>query len=196
MSTPIGGFAAFALGPIGGLVAFASAAVVVLCLGSVVIQSIVNPLCAQLLQSGQSDCQAVFGTPEHPIALAIGASVLAGLILALPFILFQLARLLAPALMRSNPAGVVPLCLAGGILAILGSVFALFYEAPTAFAPVLMSLGDMMESGEVLGLTSNYVRAALVMAAGYAATLQVPVIMLLVIKSIRTRRAIQVEGPA
>jgi sec-independent protein translocase protein TatC len=122
-------------------------------------------------------------------------ALLAGAVLATPFVIFQLGRCLAVALWRHNPRALMPFCAAGGLLALLGVAYAILVEAPRSFLPALTILQDG-SSDVVLNFEADYARAALVLAAAYAIVLQLPVVALMMIKSWRTGRALQAEGRA
>lgn len=180
----------------GAALAFATGAVAVVLLGTSVTEAIMAPLCRVLAALGEAECQLIFAAPSDAFGLRLRQGVLGGLILAIPALVFVLARYVAPSLHREQPRSAMSYAWAGGILALAGAAFALFQEAPRAFAPALMHLKEMAGSADMLGLETNYVRAALAMAFGYVLTLQVPVIVIMMIRSARLRRAIEAEGTA
>lgn len=179
------------LGPAGGLFAFLLGFVVVFMLARHVTAMIVEPLCAMMSGEG---CGLEFASPRGVFLLNLRQALLAGLVCAMPSIVALLARVLAPTLARETPEAVPPFAIAGGVMALAGVAFAFFYEAPGAFAPVLQSLSEM-STGQVpeIGLRTSYANAAVVMAGSYALTLQLPVLALMMIKSLRTRRAMDAE---
>lgn len=182
------------LGPAGGLFAFLLGFVVVFTFGTTVTDLIVAPLCDLLAMRGQSDCTLVFLTSKEAFLLNLRQALLAGMICAMPSIVAALARVLAPTLARMTPQAIPPFAIAGGVIAVAGAVFAIFYEAPVAFAPALLSLTAMSSGVQAdLGLVTNYANAVVVMAGSYVLTLQLPVLALMMIKSMRTRRMMDAE---
>lgn len=179
------------VGPSVGIFAFLLGFVVVFMFGRHVTAMIVEPLCKMMSGDG---CELVFVAPKEAFLLNLRQALLAGLVCAMPSIVALLARVLAPTLTRETPEAVVPFAVAGGVIALAGVAFAIFHEAPGSFAPVLQSLADMSEGApSELGFVTSYANAAVVMAGSFAFTLQLPVLALMMIKSLRTKRAMDAE---
>ena len=196
MSAPLGGLPGFALRPLGGLILFCIGFVVVFSMGDRVNAMIVAPICAQLAELGHADCGLVYTSPQEVFFTTLRQSALAGMILALPCLMFQSARLIAPTLFLSAPEKLLPLAIASGILAFLGAGYALMQAAPNAMEPVLAYIAEASIELPMLGMLNSYLRAAVSMAGSYVLVLQIPVALIMIVKSMRLRRALQSEVEA
>jgi len=182
--------------PLLGLIAFGLGAGVTFVLGHTVTQAIIAPLCTMLAELGQDSCQLVFLSSQEAFMTLIRQSLVAGLVLASPWMFYQLARLLAPTLWREAHDKIPLFALASGVMAVSGVMLGLCYRAPITFAPAIEALGTMTDAVASTGLASNYARAATIMAGGYGVVLQLPVVVILINKSRRMHRARQAEESA
>ncbi|MFK7938991.1 MAG: twin-arginine translocase subunit TatC [Roseovarius sp.] len=195
MTASEGGLFGFALRPVGGLILFCIGAVVVFGLGQRVSMLVMAPLCAELIAAGQA-CELVFTSPQAAFLMALKAALLAGVVLAVPCLMFQLSRLFAPTMFQHAPRATAAYAWAAGIIAVIGAAFVVMYEAPRAFSAALDHLAASALEMPMLGFATSYVRAALDMAGTYVALLQLPLILAMVVKSMRLKRQLSTEGPS
>lgn len=92
-----------------------------------------EPLCQSLANRGQSDCGLVLIKLQEGFFVAVSISLVGGLVLAFPFISFQLWRFVAPGLYKSEKGAFLPFLVASPFMFILGASFAYFVVTPMAF---------------------------------------------------------------
>lgn len=192
MTAPAGGLFGFALRPVGGLILFCIGAVTVFGLGQDVAQMLLNPICSVMTTAGQA-CILTFVSPQEAFAVVIKASLLAGFVLAMPCIMFQLSRVFSPTLFRHAARATEIYAWAAGAIAIVAVVFVVYYEAPRAFSAAIEHMAGTALEIPMIGFATGYVRATLDMAGTYVALLQLPLILGMMVKSMRLRRVLETE---
>lgn len=90
------------------------------------------PLCSVLAERGQ-DCGLIFISPQEGFFVAIKVSLLGGLILAFPYIAYQMWRFVAPGLYNSEKGAFLPFLVASPFMFILGASFAFYVVTPLAY---------------------------------------------------------------
>lgn len=192
MSAPQGGLFGFALRPVGGLILFCIGAVAAFGVGEGVSQGLLAPICDSLIKAGQT-CTLVYTSVQDAFFVVLKASLLAGFVLAIPCLLFQLSRVFAPTLFRHSPKATAIYAWAGGVIAIVAVVFVVYFEAPRAFSAAIDHIANTTLDIPLLGFANGYVRATLDMAGTYVALLQVPLIFAMMVKSMRLKRVLSTE---
>jgi Sec-independent protein secretion pathway component TatC len=107
--------------------------------------------------------------------------------------MFQLSRVFAPTLFHHASRATAIYAWAAGIIAILAVVFVVYYEAPRAFSAAIEHMAKTALDLPMIGFASGYVRATLDMAGTYVALLQLPLILAMMVKSMRLRRVLATE---
>jgi sec-independent protein translocase protein TatC len=90
------------------------------------------PLCQVLAERGQ-DCDLIFISPQEGFFVAIKVSLLGGLMLAFPYIAYQMWRFVAPGLYRQEKGAFLPFLVSSPLMFILGASFAFYVVTPLAY---------------------------------------------------------------
>jgi len=106
-----------------------------------------DPLCTAMLERGHSDCGLILIKLQEGFFVAVSISLLGGLILAFPYISFQLWRFVAPGLYRQEQNAFLPFLIASPVMFFLGASFAFYVVTPLAFDFFL----GFQQSGTILG---------------------------------------------
>jgi len=92
-----------------------------------------HPLCDAMLTRGQDGCGLIMIKLQEGFFVAISISLLGGLVLAFPYISYQLWRFVAPGLYKSEKGAFLPFLLASPFMFLLGASFAYYIITPMAF---------------------------------------------------------------
>ena len=92
-----------------------------------------HPLCDAMAQRGHADCGLILIKLQEGFFVAVSISLLGGLVLAFPYISFQMWRFVAPGLYRSEKNAFLPFMLASPFMFFLGASFAYYVVTPLAF---------------------------------------------------------------
>lgn len=92
-----------------------------------------DPLCNAMLERGHSDCGLILIKLQEGFFVAVSISLLGGLILAFPYISYQLWRFVAPGLYRQEQNAFLPFLIASPVMFFLGASFAFYVVTPLAF---------------------------------------------------------------
>ncbi len=117
----------------------------------------------------------VFLAPAEAFWMHIKVSIVAGLILALPFILYQAWKFIAPGLLPSEKKYVGPFIIAGTGLFLLGDLFCFMVILPFAMGFLLTykteSLTPMISVGSYIDFTLKFLLA-------FGAVFELPIVIL------------------
>lgn len=92
-----------------------------------------EPLCSAMMARGHSDCGLILIKLQEGFFVAVSISLLGGLILAFPYIAFQMWRFVAPGLYKTEKNAFLPFMIASPFMFMLGASFAYYVVTPLAF---------------------------------------------------------------
>lgn len=118
-----------------------------------------------------------YTTPAGGFMLAMNISLLFGILVSIPVIVYQLGKFITPAFPRLTNRGLIAFVLWSFNLALAGAMFAYFLSFPaaidflTGFAPA-----------EIIAIITaeEYIRFATIYIGGFALMFQVPLILLMI----------------
>jgi len=121
----------------------------------------------------------VFLAPAEAFWMHIKVSIMAGVILALPFILYQIWKFISPGLLPSEKKYVGPFIVAGTGLFLIGDIFCFFVILPFAMGFLLTykteSLTPMISVGSYIDFTLKFLLA-------FGAIFELPIVILFLTK--------------
>jgi sec-independent protein translocase protein TatC len=106
-----------------------------------------HPLCSAMAERGHTDCGLILIKLQEGFFVAVSISLLGGLMLAFPYIAFQMWRFVAPGLYRNEKGAFLPFMIASPFMFFLGAAFAFYVVTPLAFDFFL----GFQQPGSVLG---------------------------------------------
>lgn len=106
-----------------------------------------EPLCSAMQLRGHTDCGLILIKLQEGFFVAVSISLLGGLILAFPYISYQMWRFVAPGLYRQEKNAFLPFIIASPMMFLLGASFAFYVVTPLAFDFFL----GFQQAGTVLG---------------------------------------------
>jgi sec-independent protein translocase protein TatC len=133
-----------------------------------------RPLTQTLKELGQPD-KLIYTNPIDPFNLYIKLSVVAGIFLSSPYILYQLWLFISPGLYRHEKRYVFPFVFLTSGLFIAGGLFA--YEL--AFPPALKFLVEFGKQFEARITIDQYLKLVTTIMVGVGLVFELPVIILL-----------------
>ncbi len=153
-----------------------------------------NPLCSAMIERGQTDCGLILIKLQEGFFVAISISLLGGLILAFPYISYQMWRFVAPGLYKNEQGAFLPFLLASPIMFLLGASFAFYVVTPLAFDFFLgfQQAGTVMgDGGDGAGIASiafqgsaqEYLRLTIKFIVAFGLCFQLPVLLTLMGKA-------------
>ncbi len=98
-----------------------------------VFNFLTHPLCDAMAARGQPDCGLIMIKLQEGFFVAVSISLLGGLVLAFPYISYQMWRFVAPGLYKSEKNAFLPFLLASPFMFFLGAAFAYYVVTPMAF---------------------------------------------------------------
>ncbi|ADC89465.1 Sec-independent protein translocase, TatC subunit [Thermocrinis albus DSM 14484] len=122
--------------------------------------------------------QLVTLSPTEPLFILIKISVVVGLILASPVILYQMWRFVEPALYPDEKRLVLPLSLFSFILLLMGGAFAYFLVLPVALK-FLIGIGFSQLQATPFLSVDLYMSFLLKMILGFGVAFQLPIVLFL-----------------
>jgi sec-independent protein translocase protein TatC len=122
---------------------------------------------------------ALFRDPEILAGFStfISVSLFGGLVLAMPYILWQVWGFVRPGLQKRERLAAVPLILGGTALFLAGVAVAYFFVAPAALN-FLFTMNRMFGIEETSSL-QRYIRLILMLMLGFGVGFQLPLVMLI-----------------
>jgi sec-independent protein translocase protein TatC len=153
------------------------------------LQTVANILQMELVREGEQTPVAVFRggngqsslgyfRPMDPFMIFFKTALIIGVILALPFVAFQLYAFVAPGLLEQERRAVVPLFLLSGVLFPCGAVFAYFLLSSMISFLSVYALQEVMIFNDI----KSYLSFALTMIVGFGLLFELPVVILLLTK--------------
>src|SRR5665647_151344 len=134
-----------------------------------------HPLLAKLPKGGQMIATDV----TTPFFVPLKVAMMAAFLIALPFILYQVWRFVAPALYAHEKRLVVPLIFASTLLFFCGMAFAYFVVFPVVFGFITASAPIGVA---VMTDIDKYLSFVLTMFMAFGVTFQVPVAVVLLVR--------------
>ena len=114
------------------VVAFLIGMVIAFSFWNPIFNFLTQPICGALTERGQ-DCGLILIKLQEGFFVAIRISLLGGLILAFPYIAYQMWRFVAPGLYRQEKNAFLPFLIASPVMFMLGAAFAFYVVIPLAF---------------------------------------------------------------
>ena len=115
------------------VVAFIIGMVICFTVWNPIFDFLTHPLCDAMAGRGHEDCGLILIKLEEGFFVAVSISLLGGLVLAFPYISFQMWRFVAPGLYKSEKGAFLPFLLASPFMFFLGASFAFYVVTPLAF---------------------------------------------------------------
>ena len=115
------------------VVAFIIGMVICFTVWNPIFDFLTHPLCDAMAGRGHEDCGLILIKLQEGFFVAISISLLGGLVLAFPYISFQMWRFVAPGLYKSEKGAFLPFLLASPFMFFLGASFAFYVVTPLAF---------------------------------------------------------------
>lgn len=134
-----------------------------------------QPLLSKLPQGGQMIATDV----TTPFFVPLKVTMMAAFLVALPYILYQLWRFVAPALYAKEKRLVLPLIIASTTLFLCGMAFAYFVVFPAVFGFVVSSAPHGVA---VMTDIDKYLSFVLGMFIAFGITFQVPVVVVVLVR--------------
>ena len=134
-----------------------------------------QPLLAKLPQGGQMIATDV----TTPFFVPLKVAMMTALLIALPYILYQIWRFVAPGLYAHEKRLVVPLIVASTLLFFCGMAFAYFAVFPVVFSFITAAAP---EGVAVMTDIDKYLSFVLGMFMAFGVTFQVPVVVVLLVR--------------
>jgi len=134
-----------------------------------------HPLLAKLPQGGQMIATDV----TTPFFVPLKVTMMAAFLIALPFILYQIWRFVAPGLYAHEKKLVVPIIVASTLLFFCGMAFAYFVVFPVVFGFIVASAPQGVA---VMTDIDKYLSFVLGMFMAFGITFQVPVIVVVLVR--------------
>ncbi len=134
-----------------------------------------RPMLAKLPQGGQMIATDV----TTPFFVPLKVTMMAAFLIALPYILFQIWRFVAPGLYAHEKRLVLPLIVASTLLFFCGMAFAYFVVFPVVFGFIVASAPHGVA---VMTDIDKYLSFVLGMFMAFGVTFQVPVIVVVLVR--------------
>jgi sec-independent protein translocase protein TatC len=134
-----------------------------------------HPLLSKLPQGGQMIATDV----TTPFFVPLKVTMMAAFLIALPFILYQIWRFVAPGLYAHEKRLVVPIIVASTLLFFCGMAFAYFVVFPVVFGFIVASAPQGVA---VMTDIDKYLSFVLGMFMAFGITFQVPVIVVVLVR--------------
>ena len=144
--------------------------------------------------AGDANCGLAALSPLEPLSIRIRVSLTVGLLLAMPFIAFQLWRFITPGLTQGEKRFAIPFALSSTLLFVAGVAVA-FFTLPKAIG-FLASLGG---SGVLTFFTADrYLRFVLFMGLAFGASFEFPLVLvfLSLVGALSSRAMLRAWRPA
>jgi sec-independent protein translocase protein TatC len=133
-----------------------------------------TPLIAKLPPGQKLIATTVTATFTAPLKLAL----VAGLLIAMPFVLFQIWAFVAPGLYRKEKRFAVPLLISAIVLFYLGVAFSYFLVFPLVFR---FFVATTPHNVQLMADVSNYLQFALTLFVAFGVAFETPVAVVLLV---------------
>ncbi len=114
------------------LIAFVIAVILAYLVWKPIFDFLTQPICSAMIQNGQ-ECQLIMVKLQEGFFTAIRISVMAGFMLAFPYIAAQVWMFIAPGLYKSEKNAFLPFLLASPIMFVFGAAVAFYFVIPYAY---------------------------------------------------------------
>ncbi len=123
--------------------------------------------------TGGGGCRLLASEPLAPLGIRIRVSLTVGLVLAMPYLAFQLWRFITPGLRRGEKRFAIPFSLASTVLFALGVAVA-FFTLPKAINFLVVIGGDNLAT---FFQADRYLRFVLFMGLAFGLTFEFPLVL-------------------
>ncbi len=160
-----------------------------------VFNFLTHPLCDAMASRGQPDCGLIMIKLQEGFFVAVSISLLGGLVLAFPYISYQMWRFVAPGLYKSEKNAFLPFLLASPFMFFLGAAFAYYVVTPMAFNFFLsfQQVGSVLNEGgsngnaiagiAFQGSAQEYLKLTIKFIVAFGLCFQLPVLLTLMGKA-------------
>lgn len=125
--------------------------------------------------AGHQPSSLAYLRPTDPFSVYFKTAFIIGLVLALPFLVYQLYAFVAPGLMPRERQAIVPLFLMAGILFPIGAGFAFFLMKYMIYFLMVYALPDVMIFNDI----KAYLSFASIMILAFGCLFELPVVVVL-----------------
>ena len=115
------------------LVAFIIAMVICFTVWNPIFNFLTHPLCSAMAERGHEDCGLILIRLQEGFFVAVSISLMGGMMLAFPYIAYQMWRFVAPGLYKNEKGAFLPFLIASPFMFFLGAAFAFYVVTPLAF---------------------------------------------------------------
>ncbi len=115
------------------LVAFIIAMIICFTVWNPIFNFLTHPLCSAMAERGHEDCGLILIRLQEGFFVAVSISLMGGLMLAFPYIAYQMWRFVAPGLYKNEKGAFLPFLIASPFMFFLGAAFAFYVVTPLAF---------------------------------------------------------------
>ena len=175
-------------------VAFVIGMVICFSVWNPIFNFLTEPLCSAMLARGQPDCGLILIKLQEGFFVAVSISLMGGLILAFPYIGYQMWRFVAPGLYKNEKGAFLPFLLASPLMFLLGAAFAYYVVTPMAFNFFLgfqqpgSLIGEGGEKGTIAaiafqGSAQEYLNLTIKFIVAFGLCFQLPVLLTLMGKA-------------
>lgn len=171
-------------------VAFIIGMVICFTVWNSIFNFLTDPLCQTMAERGQEDCGLILIKLQEGFFVAISISLFGGLILAFPFISYQMWRFVAPGLYKNEQGAFLPFLIASPFMFFLGASFAFYVVMPLAFdfflgfqQPGDVGETDVQASIDFQGSVQEYLRLTIKFIVAFGMCFQLPVLLTLLGKA-------------
>ncbi|MCA8869314.1 MAG: twin-arginine translocase subunit TatC [Rhodobacteraceae bacterium] len=175
-------------------VAFIIGMVICFSVWNPIFNFLTEPLCSAMHARGQPDCGLILIKLQEGFFVAVSISLMGGLILAFPYIGYQMWRFVAPGLYKNEKGAFLPFLLASPLMFLLGAAFAYYVVTPMAFNFFLgfqqpgSLIGEGGEKGSIAaiafqGSAQEYLNLTIKFIVAFGLCFQLPVLLTLMGKA-------------
>jgi sec-independent protein translocase protein TatC len=171
------------------LIAFVIAVILAYLVWKPIFDFLTQPICAAMIQNGQ-ECQLIMVKLQEGFFTAIRISVMAGFMLAFPYIAAQVWMFIAPGLYKSEKNAFLPFLLASPIMFVFGAAVAFYFVIPYAYIFFLQFQQGAAATGSVAqvagtpgvtyqGSVAEYLSLTMQFIIAFGLCFQMPVLLTL-----------------
>ncbi len=176
------------------VVAFIIGMVICFTVWNPIFNFLTQPLCSAMQAYGHSECGLILIKLQEGFFVAISISLLGGLILAFPYIGYQMWRFVAPGLYKNEKGAFLPFLVASPVMFFLGASFAFYVVTPLAFDFFLgfQQAGSILDNGAednataaiaFQGSAQEYLSLTIKFIVAFGLCFQLPVLLTLMGKA-------------
>ncbi|PIE15977.1 MAG: twin-arginine translocase subunit TatC [Rhodobacterales bacterium] len=170
------------------VVAFIIGMIICFSVWNPIFNFLTEPLCTAMAERGQDSCGLILIKLQEGFFVAVSISLFGGLVLAFPFISFQLWRFVAPGLYKNEKHAFLPFLIASPVMFVLGAAFAFYVVMPLAYDFFLsfQQVGSDEAKTSAIdfqGSVQEYLRLTIKFIVAFGLCFQLPVLLTLMGKA-------------